>query len=218
MNPDSPAEDWLARPIPAGPPTLPQQESIDGEWRPLRQAWLGFNGPDPINPGWTRARWSPEELRFEAVFTGKGAHNRASRLNDRTWELGDICEVFLLVPGARTYLELHVTPENQRLQLKWPFDGLERFRAGAARLEDFTVNDPTWIDSETEVAIEAWIARMRIPTAVLGLPTLTRGLLFHAAVCRYDCTLGAEPRLSSTAPLTAPNYHRLAEWEPLTLA
>lgn len=190
----------------------------NGEWRPLRQAWLPAPPPPDVNPGWVRARWSPDALWFDAHFTGRGARNRAARLNDRTWEMGDICEVFLLAAEARTYLELHVTPENHRLQLKWPFGGLDRFRAGIARLEEFTVEDPAWIESHTEVGADGWTARLRIPAGVLGLPSFTPNQALRAAVCRYDCTLGNEPRLSSTAPLTEPNYHRLAEWETLVLA
>lgn len=222
MNPAAALPIWEAQPFAGGDPGRLPAAATGREWRPLRQAWLGAATPDGINPGWARIRWSREELCFDAILTGRGARNGANRLNQRTWELGDICEVFLQVPAAATYLELHVTPENHRLQLSWPEDGLERFRSGADPLEAFTIADPAWVTSTTEVTSEGWCARLRVPAAVLGQPSLSPGQSFRAAVCRYDCSGGPAPgpvpRLSSTAPLTAPSYHRRHEWEVLVLA
>ncbi len=211
-----PADAWVARRAPAGPDAAPPgPAAVDGDWRALRQAWRPE--PEPaFQPGWARVRWSPRALHVDAVFAGRRPANRARRLNDRTWELGDICEFFVRAEGAPRYLELHVTPENRRLQLRWPEGGLADFRAGRAALADFTVADPAWVESEACVAADHWRVRLTVPFACLGLPPSGAPPRLRACVCRYDCESGAEV-LSSTAPLREPDYHRVAEWQPLRL-
>ncbi len=55
-----------------------------------------------------------------------------------------------------------------------------------------------------------------MPFACLGLNPEQNLPTLRTAVCRYDRSLGPE-LLSSTARLTAPNYHRHAEWAELRL-
>ena len=189
---------------------------LDLGWVELGQAWRPT--PEPgLNRGWARIRWDHSGLFYEAVFLQRSPANRARSLNERTWEMGDIAEFFLQESVTGRYLELHVTPENQRLQLVWPLGGLDRFRAGTAQLEDFVVSDPQWVDSGATIGVEHWSACAYVPFARLGLDG-TRGLPgLRTAVCRYDRSLGPE-LFSSTARLTAPNFHRYGEWAGLQLA
>ena len=203
----------LVEPLAAVPPVSPAE--VGPSWYQLRQHWrptaeLG------LNPGWARIRWNDTGLLYEAVFLQQRPANRARRLNERTWELGDIAEFFLQDPSTGRYLELHVTPENQRLQLVWPLDGLERFRAGTAPLDDFLIPHPRWVESHTVVAADYWTARTFIPYSCLGLESPPRAQMLRTAVCRYDRSHGPE-LFSSTAPLTEPNYHRHEEWAELSL-
>lgn len=185
------------------------------DWQPLEQAWLG-QPEDGFNPGWARLRWHPHGLLVESLFRGRRQGNAARRLNERTWELGSVFEFFLQADGYDRYVELHVTPENQRLQLLWPDDGLESFRAGRARLEDFLVNDPAWVTSETRIAPEHWAVRVAVPFRCLGVAPGSTPPAMRAAVCRYDLGRDREV-LSSTARLPAPNYHLQAHWSRLQL-
>ncbi len=130
--------------------------------------------------------------------------------------MGDIAEYFLQDTTTGRYLELHVTPENQRLQLAWPLGGLDRFRAGKAALEDFLVTDPQWVESAATIAAGHWTARAFVPFTCLGLSNGGNLPGLRTAVCRYDRSLGPE-LLSSTARLAEPNYHRQAEWAELKL-
>jgi hypothetical protein len=209
---------WTARAL-SGPATgapLPTPRDVGREWQELGQGWR--DQPEPhFNPGWARIRWDRTGLLFEAVFMQRQPANRARTLNERTWELGDIAEFFLQDTSTGRYLELHVTPENQRLQLRWPPDGLARFRAGTAPLEQFLIKDPHWVHSDTAVAADHWTARAYVPLNCLGLPPGMPLPVFRAAVCRYDRSQGPEI-LSSTARLSAPNYHLYAEWPELRLA
>ena len=64
-----------------------------------------------------------------------------------------------------------------------------------------------------------WAISAILPARILGVAELSPGLSLRTAVCRYDCGPGGEPvRLSSTAALTFPSYHRREEWHRLVLA
>ena len=211
---------WPALPA-AGRPAEPLEhlrQAVDAAWQPLGQAWNPHGLEAGFRPGWARITWEPGGLWFDAVLASRHPRNRARRLNENTWELGDVCEVFLEVPGAARYVELHVTPENQRLQLTWPPDGLQLFRAGRAPLETFLDHRADWVRSATFIGADHWAARVFIPADRFGARPLAAGQTFHAAVCRYD--VGDNPGfvLSSTAPLRGPSYHRREEWHQVRLA
>jgi hypothetical protein len=208
---------WSAGPLVGSVdlPAVPAPADLGPDWVELGQPWR--TAPEPgLNRGWGRIRWNDSGLLFETVFLQRAPANRARGLNERTWELGDIAEFFLQETATGRYLELHVTPENQRLQLVWPLGGLERFRTGTARLEDFLVTDPHWVRSAAVRQADHWTASAFVPFACLGWKD--RGPLpaLRTAVCRYDRSLGAE-LLSSTARLAEPNYHRHGEWAELRL-
>jgi hypothetical protein len=208
---------WSAGPLVGSGefPAVPAPADLGPGWVELGQAWRA--APEPgFNRGWARIRWDQAGLLYEACFLQRAPANRARGLNQRTWEMGDIAEFFLQETATGRYLELHVTPENQRLQLVWPLGGLDRFRAGTARLEDFLVTDPHWVRSTAVVHADHWTANAFVPFACLGLKD--RGPLpaLRTAVCRYDRSLGPE-LLSSTARLAEPNYHRHGEWAELRL-
>lgn len=123
----TPSPTWpaqLAAALPE-PSTRLNPMAVDPTWQPLTQPWLKTAGPSAFHPRWAKVSWSCLGLCYDVVFLGPRHHNRACRLNERTWELGDVCELFLQLSGQSTYLELHVTPENHRLQLLWPLGGME---------------------------------------------------------------------------------------------
>jgi hypothetical protein len=210
---------WLAHRAADSPPD-PQRVSpdrLDAHWQPLGQLWLGRTPQKNLRPGWARLGWRPNFLELTFVFSGGPARNAARQLNERTWELGDVGELFIRPDGAAHYLEIHFTPENQRLQLRFPLGGIARLRSGASPLETFIVTDPDWVFSATHIAADFWTAQARIPAAALGFATLANGLVFQTAVCRYDCGMTSTPTLSATAALTAPFFHQLDEWSQLVL-
>lgn len=208
---------WPALPV-VGPlvavaPVSPAE--VGPSWHQLGQHWRPATEPG-FNPGWARIRWNETGLLYEAVFLQRHPANRARRLNEQTWELGDIAEFFLHDPITGRYLELHVTPENHRLQLLWPLGGLERFRSGTAPLDDFLISNPRWVESQTGVTEDHWTARAFIPYSCLGLESPPKAPVLRTAVCRYDRSRGPE-LLSSTARLTEANFHRHQEWAELNL-
>lgn len=199
-------------------PVLPYDAS--GEWHVLRQAWRPQGPETGFRAGHARASWEPTALIFDAFFTGSGQRNRSSRLNERAWELGDVCEIFVRTEAAPYYLEVHITPENQRLQLRFPLGAIQEIRAGRAELDNYFVPDPNWIESRTRIADDHVAIRARIPAAAIGIgePLSSKVSLF-VAVCRYDYHgRPDEPILSSTAALQAPFFHRITEWSLLRLS
>ena len=151
------------------------------------------------------------------MLLGSGARNQARTLNERTWETGEVCEIFLKAGDHAEYLELHITPENQRLQLVFPLGGVERVRSGVDRLSDYFVGDPEWVDTHTRVESDFWSVRACIPASRTGLSGFAPHSVLRTAVCRYDYTAAPEPVLSSTAMLQELFFHRHAEWTPLAL-
>jgi hypothetical protein len=191
--------------------------SSHSAWKSLGQRWRDSGTIPGFRPGRARATWDAQALTFTLLFRGCPSGNRARRLNERTWELGDIGEVFVQLPGRAGYWEFHVTPENQRLQLHWPVGGLAAFRSGQVPFEEFTLGPRTGLTSTATVWPDRWRATLTIPAAVLGLTGFSAGQSLRAAVCRYDCVGAADPVCSSTAPLLAPSFHRPKEWSVLTL-
>ena len=186
-------------------------------WMPLRQAWSRGGPEDRFQPGWARLRWWPEAFCIETVFCGSRPANRSTRLNQRTWELGELAEAVLEEVEAGRYLELHVKPENQRLRLLFCHGDIEQFRAGEASLESFLVDDPHWVASETAIAADFWAMRTILPASIFGGGPLVTDRRFLGMFCRYDCDLPESPVLSATAPLTEPSYHRRVDWDEFEL-
>lgn len=186
------------------------------DWRGLRQAWRADGPERGFRPGRVRVTWDEEGLEFAIVFTGVGARNRARRLNEPTWELGDVAEVFLARRGRPGYLEIHVTPENQRLQLRWAAGGVSRLRTGRAQLGEFTF-EGGGVVSTARRSRRGWMVRVHLARDLLGPRPLALGDRFVAAVCRYDWGNRPDPVYSSTANLRAADFHRRREWHQLRL-
>ncbi len=210
---------WIAKTIPGATATdeATSPAAVDRDWLPLGQPWQEPARDPGFQAGWARVRWQETALHYDLVFMGAGARNAAGRLNERTWELGDVGEIFVQTGSGPGYLEVHVTPENMRLQLLWSADGLARVRRKAATLEEFMIATPGWVESQTRVGTAFWSVHVAIPAARFGVARLHAGQLPRTAVCRYDYR-SSEPVLSSTAPLPVPFFHHRDGWHSLLLA
>ena len=200
------------------PPSQAPQPG-DPAWRWLRQAWRAGGKEAGFKPAAVRVRWNERALLFDVILDGAKPRNGARGLNERTWEMGDICEIFLQGRESATYIELHVTPENQRLQLRWTGASFAAFRANPSALADHAVSDPAWVRSASRVGTERWGVSALVPieTLSLGAAAFTPDTVLMGAICRYDCTGGNGFVLSSTAPLREAAYHRREDWERLVL-
>ncbi len=217
--PDRPGIDagpWMAFPLSGRRSCLP--EPRDGAWRPLVRHWETRGSAPGAETAWACVHWAPAGLLYTVMLPGDSPANRARRLNERTWELGDVCEFFIQPRGSDAYLEAHVTPENHRLQLWWPADGLSRVRSGLCALENFMVGEPDWVESHVDFTATGWRATLFVPAARLGLKQLQARDTVRTAVCRYHYGNDSlHPTLSSTARLRAGAFHCPAEWDELQL-
>lgn len=84
-------------------------------------------------------------LRDEVIYTD------ATSGNQPMWELGDVFEIFIAVPSQSKYWELHVTPNNYRLQLEWTEQDFNSFRQKTSLLSDHVISDGGFFTSTTRI-------------------------------------------------------------------
>jgi hypothetical protein len=183
----------------------------------LQQVWLAGPGED-FAPATVRAGWRGNSLRVFAELDDADIFSRATAHNQRMWELGDVLEIFLHPVISPSYVELHVTPNNRRLQLRFPDTATLR-RAQASNffddlmLPDGVFQSRTWTRPEKR----KWYVHAEIPFAlVCGSDKLPAGKPWRFSFSRYDCTQGRrEPVISSSSPHAQPDFHRREDWGTL---
>lgn len=184
----------------------------------MGQGWCAELEPD-FAPGQVRVGWRLDELLVLAELTDRDVFSRATGDNQRMWELGDTFEMFLRPAGQTEYFELHVTPNNHRLQLRFPdAKALERIRA-TGRIDEFVLpsgvfHSRTWVQPENQ----KWFVFAAVPARMAcGQAQLIPGSRWHFSFSRYDYTRGhLEPVISSTSPHPVASFHRQQEWGELT--
>ena len=146
---------------------------------------------------------------MEAELTDDDVFNDASAHNQRTWETGDVFEIFARREDSTEYVEVHVTPGNVKLHLKFrDFDQTNRIQS-----IDEVAADPGEVESTAELTDAGWKVRARVP-----LPAAS-GELVRVSLCRYDASRASEkPALSSTSPHTKLRFHQPWEWPLCRLA
>jgi hypothetical protein len=180
--------------------------------------WLGRQAKTA-----TRARllWDEQNLYFAAEMEDADLYADVKEHNGMTW-LNDVFELFFKPSADKlAYYEFQVNALNTRLELFLPSrgaGGYGRF-AGAGPLGmasavklDGTLNK--WQDVD-----KGWTVEGRIPwtafKATGGKPA--PGDRWRFALCRYDYSVAFDqPELSSTAPLTRPDFHRYEDYGELT--
>jgi len=181
---------------------------------PLGQAWRVAVEPG-FAPGHVRTGWRENSLRLFAELTDHDIFSNATAMNQRMWELGDTLEIFLRPAGQAEYVEFHVTPNNQRLQLRIPNTEALRRAQTANVFDEFLVpgnvfHSVTWVQPGNQ----KWFVYAAIPAiAVCGQARLTAGSRWCFSFSRYDYTRGGGgPVISSTSPHAVADFHRQQEW------
>lgn len=204
---------------------------------PLRQAWrvppeAGFE------PGLVRLYATNEDFIVLAAFKDAAIHNAADGFNQKTWETGDVFECFIQT-GPQRYYEIHVTPENQNLFLRWSPASYRAFRAGEIPFASALIAEKRFAQSETSIDSHTgyWTVTLRVPYASLGLEPDRSGFFdtnegkeegegqgmvkpcpppLAFSFARYDLRPGsAEPVLSATPDFPEANYHLREHWHPV---
>jgi hypothetical protein len=168
----------------------------------LGQFWLPQAEPDFLGAEVRLGRVA-EQLLVLATIPDVDIFTRVTEPNQRTWELGDVFEIFLKPESERSYREFHVTPANIRTQLGFSAEG-----ATPEVLPDGIFESRVWIESGR------WIVLASIPCGVItNRSTIENGERWRFSFCRYDAFQdGRMPVLSSTSPHPIPKFHRHDEW------
>ena len=189
--------------------------------REFRQAWLPELEAD-FRPGVVRLGWRNRALWIYAVMQDDDIFNTATKPNQATWQTGDAFEVFLRPLDQEIYFELHVTPENQNLRLRFPHaDALKQAVALREPWQQFAVNSRLF-GSRTLVEAGQWRVLMKIPASgIVGKGAeIDSDSQWAFSLSRYDVTRPAAPNdgpikkvISSTSPHSEPRFHFQHEWE-----
>jgi nucleoside-diphosphate-sugar epimerase len=169
----------------------------------LGQFWNA--APEPgLKPTTVSATFSDGKLHVVAELEDDDVFNTATTHNQRTWETGDVFEIFARRDDSEEYVEVHVTPENIKLHLKFTdFGHTSRIEDDISRV----AADPEEIASTAQRTETGWRATASVP-----LPA-GPGDRIRVSFCRYDATRGQEALvLSSTSPHPVLRFHRPLEW------
>jgi hypothetical protein len=186
----------------------------------MQQTWQAALDKD-FTPAMIRVGWRRTSLFVFAELDDADIFTRATAHNQRMWELGDVLEVFLSPEGAQEYVEFHVTPDNWRLQLRFPDTATLRRAQAENRFDHLLLPDGVffsrvWIQPEKK----KWFVLAEIPAAaVCGTHQPMPGMRWKFSFSRYDYIRDRkDPIYSSTSPHPKLDYHRREEWGTLIFA
>jgi len=168
----------------------------------LSQTWLYQREPDFLSTEVCVGR-TTDKIFIMATIPDLDIFTCASEPNQKTWELGDVFEIFLKPESGTRYCELHVTPANTRTQLAFSAEG-----AAPEILPDGIFDSLVCVESSR------WIMLASIPSEVVtNRSSIHDGEHWRFSFCRYDAFGdGRNPILSSSSPHPVPKFHRPNEW------
>ena len=179
------------------PKKLKKSPSLD-----FHQHWLSKREPH-FCPGSIVLGSDSQYLVGHVILTDHFIKNSAKQRGDRTWEMGDVFEIFIKRADQKKYWEFHITPENFHLSLALP---------PAEERPDLSIDE---FESRVEISPHKnlWQINWRIPWSIFDIKNPS-SVLWQMSFCRYDYSENPNDRpvLSSTSPLTKPNFHRIQEW------
>jgi len=183
-----------------------------------RQYWLD-EPSELFQPATARVGWTCDALIVYAELSDLDIFNPVTTFNEQAFTEGDAFEVFLRPRQQDAYFEIHVTPMNQKFQLRFEsgafFQSLKGRKGEGDPLESCKFYTPV-IESQTRIAQERnrWEVVAALPFSFLvERGTAEEGSEWLFSFSRYDHTRGLPaPTLSSTSPHAVCNFHRQEEW------
>lgn len=178
----------------------------------LKQWWKTAEDKQ-LQPTVVRLKVNARTFDVSIKATAQKASNAATLDNEDAWKSGDLLEVFVQDPSADFYTEWHITPEGRRWRKRFDLqspDSEKPFHSDWITEKDIPA-------CKNELKKGLWIADFSIPWTFLT-KTGKKPDSLRWTVCRYDYNGNLDsPILSSTAPLTQPNFHRRMEWNFIVL-
>ncbi len=185
----------------------------------LRQAWMEKPSAD-FEPGIAQIHATAKGLVVLAILGDGDIGNAATALNQRMWETGDVFEFFIQT-AEDLYYEIHVTPENKNLFLRWTPTTIKEARAQKIPFETAMIPDAAFARSGTFVDEKArcWGIYLFVPYAHLGMAAAVKQAgRARVAFARYDAAAGkAEPVYSASADFPRLDFHDRAYWHDLSI-
>ena len=186
----------------------------------LQQAWMEQPEAD-FAPAIVRTGVRGETFLVFAELSDADIYSHATGLNQRAWELGDSFEIFLRPVEQDAYVEYQVTPNNQRLQLRYAHAAALDHARKTGSMEHALIpgeafRSTVWLRPEAK----QWFVLAEIPAkSVCDVVQPLKGNQWRFSFSRYDYTRGRqEPVISSTSPFTKADFHRQEEWGLLTFS
>ena len=161
-------------------------------------------------------------MLVEAELTDYDMFNPAKNFNDVAYHIGDVFEIFVRPEGQDAYYEIHVTPDNQVLQLRLA-DATEVKKPKPGDTQDeklapYKVWDPRITSSvKLDVPGNKWFVNATIPfKLVVESGPMKPGDRWLCSFSRYDYTRSPASCIhSSTSPHKVLSFHRQEEWTPI---
>jgi hypothetical protein len=168
----------------------------------LGQAWL----PTPqkeFRPATVRTGWTDTDLVVFAELEDADIFNPVTGLNALSFQHGDVFEMFLRPVEQTAYCEFHVSPQNQKLQLRFPSS--QAFRAP----RENPGIPPAWMISKRQIASQVRVEAERNLWSVLA------AIPVDMVADSGRVEPGSRWLFSFTSPHPQINFHRQEEWGTL---
>jgi Carbohydrate family 9 binding domain-like len=183
-------------------------------WIQMRQAWRAKE-QRAFAPCYVRIGWHEDAMLVFAELNDVDILTRATKLNQRLWELGDSFEIFLRPVEQSSYLEFQVAPNNHQLQLRYPNPVAVEEARKADDFKPYLIFhegffSATWV----RPAEFKWFAFAKISKdLVCEKRASLEGKEWLFSFSRYDYTsTQRKPVVSSTSPHSLPEFHCQEEW------
>ena len=178
------------------------------------QAWLKEKHPD-FRKAEIWVGWRPDALYVYAKLEDLDIFNDEKVFNAPSFTKGDVFEMFLRPSTQDSYFEIHVTPFNQKFQLRIPEEDFFKKSAGKDKKQemDLSVHDP--IESRTRILKDdRWEVLAILPFSLISEnEKVHEGSEWFFSFSRYDYYRKLkDPVHSSTSPHDILNFHRQEEW------
>ena len=152
-----------------------------------------------------------DALLLYVLFQDSDIFNTAVSNDQPTWEMGDVVEFFIQLPGHVDYYEFHVTPDNVTLQLHLPCNEKQYILNYGDNLFDGGLKSYVQVCHENNF----WYVEMEVPYAGLGISrSEADGSRF--SVGRYNYSRKWDkPEISSTSDFGNSGFHSPECWHVL---
>lgn len=174
-----------------------------------------------LQPRWMPARthigYDAQHFWMFSVFEDIDVFNTCLTLNEHVYKFGDVFEIFLRPLAGEEYIEFHVTPDNQHMQIRWP--RARRSLTDEGWIPHFLSQRSFQSWTQVNTLHNRWNILAAIPYETLGISTPQEGDEWLYSFGRYDYTRGFKrPILSSTSPHRVRDFHRQHEWNRLVFS